>query len=320
MDSEATREILWQIPQEYRTTMYVLLFVGMAVFFYGATRKILAIKGKRPFPELFPKKLNFKSFGQAIFFQGKIMRSPFIGICHALIFYGFIILWIATDLVAIHFDSPFKVFTGPVYIIISFLADFAGLAILIGITLAYYRRYIKKPEKLSAKHPNQEKLMYLFLFLLVVLGFALEGIRIWAQGMPEGEATWSPLGYALAIPLSWFSFNEASMATVYQLTWLVHMINTMVFFAIIPFTKFFHMISAPISALITPSRRTAILGPMDFEDEQAESFGLSDIKDLTFKTTLGCGRLRRVRSLYNGMSGPHCRTATQPQNDYNKNA
>ena len=36
---------------------------------------------------------------------------------------------LATDLVAIHFDTPFKVYKGPVYIIVSFLADFGALAL-----------------------------------------------------------------------------------------------------------------------------------------------------------------------------------------------
>ena len=55
----------------------------------------------------------------------------------------------------------------------------AGVAILIGLgAFAYKRRYIDKLEKLSATKPNQEKVMYAFLFALVIMGYVIEGVRI----------------------------------------------------------------------------------------------------------------------------------------------
>ena len=75
----------------------------------------------------------------------------------------------------------------------SFAADMAGIAILIGLGLAYKRRYIDRPEKLSSSRPNQEKVMYGFLIALVVLGYLIEGVRILGTGMPIGEKTWALL-------------------------------------------------------------------------------------------------------------------------------
>ncbi len=119
-----------------------------------------------------------------------------------MIYYGFVILLIATELVAIHADTPLKVYQGSTYIVVSFLADFAGIAILIGLGLAYKRRYIEKPDYLSATNPNRELFMYAMLFSLVFLGYIIEGFRIYGAGMPEGEKLWSPIGYALAGALS----------------------------------------------------------------------------------------------------------------------
>ena len=120
----------------------------------------------------------------------------------------FLILWIATDLVAIHYDTPFKIFKGTLYIVVSFLADMAGIAILIGLGFAYKRRYIDKLEKLSATKPNQEKTMYAFLVALVLLGYLIEGVRILGTGMPIGEKTWAPVGFALATVFKSFNLSD----------------------------------------------------------------------------------------------------------------
>lgn len=155
----ATREIFWNIPHSYKLTMYALFFISMGIFVYGFYKKfqfVLGGKSLREFKGELLDKLNWKSFFQTIFFTGKVPRSKDVFKFHSLIYFGFIILWIATDLVAIHADTPFKIYKGWVYIIISFLADIAGVAILIGLSMAYYRRYIKKPDYLSATKPSRE--------------------------------------------------------------------------------------------------------------------------------------------------------------------
>ena len=78
------------------------------------------------------------------------------------------------------------------------------------------------------------------------------------------------------------------------------MANTMVFVALIPYSKFSHMFYIPLNALVTPKRRGGVLSPMDFEDESAETFGLGQLSDLTPKNKLDllacveCGRCTQV--------------------------
>ena len=139
-----TREIMWNIPSYMKTSMYVLLVVSLIVMIKGFYDRFQSVGlGKRKnWRGILPKNLNWKNFFKTILFQGKIGRHKSVGIIHALIFYGFVILWIATDLVAIHADTPFKIYQGNLYIIVSFLADIAGIMILIGLGAAFYRRYI----------------------------------------------------------------------------------------------------------------------------------------------------------------------------------
>lgn len=278
--------------------MYVLMFVALGVMAKGLYDKykwISAGKGK-----LLPEKFNVKNFIDTIFFTGKVPRDGKVGVFHSLIYYGFVILLIATELVAIHADTPMKVYQGWTYIIISFLADFAGIAILLGLVLAYKRRYINKPDYLSATNPNRELFMYGMLFSLIFLGYVIEGFRIYGAGMPEGEKTWSPIGYFIATLVGSSGMGEQSLANTYKGLWMFHMVNTMVFIASISYSKFLHIVLAPVSALITPFRRGAVMLPMDFEDETAETFGLGKASETTAKmrfdtqSCVECGRCTQV--------------------------
>ncbi len=295
-----TREILWNIPFSFKVTMYTLFAISLVILAKGIYEKYLYVTDGKGIKPLLPNKLNWKSFLTTSFLTGKVPRRPNVAFFHSMIFYGFVILWIATDLVAIHYDTPFKVFQGTTYIVISFLADIAGVFILLGLGLAYHRRYVKKPDYLSSTKPNQELFMYLMLISLVVVGFILEGIRIYGTGMPVGEKSWAPIGWMLATIFQNIKLEDSTWANLYRFVWFFHMLNTMVFVASIGYTKFFHIFSLPLNALLTPPRRGGVLNPMNFEDETKESFGLSDLKDLTAKNRMDmiscveCGRCSQV--------------------------
>lgn len=291
----ASREILWNIPATYQFIMYGLFLASLGVLLWKLRETFRWIKGSSN-EKLFPESLQWVPFFKTLLLQGKLPRRAAVARFHALIFYSFLILTIATELVAIHSDTPFKVFQGTTYIVISFLADIAGVLILAGLVFAFRRRYIEKPTHLSATRPGQEKTMYGFLAALVITGFLLEGLRILGTGMPSGEVVWSPVGWVFALLFAGISASDAAISVTHQYLWLFHMILTMAFVAAIGFTKFSHMIFAPLGALITPKYRGAVLEPMDFEDEDAESFGLEKVSGLTPKqrfdtvVCVECGR------------------------------
>lgn len=301
---EATREIMWAIPPSYKMAMYALFAASLCIMGWGFYQKLqFILEGKGP-KALLPGQLNWKSFFATALFTGKTHRKRDVAVFHGMIFWGFVILWIATDLVAIHYDTPFKVFQGTTYIVISLLADLAGIILLIGLGLAFYRRYIKRPDYLTATRPYSELWMYLQLCNLVIVGYIIEGLRILGTGMPIGEKTWAPIGWALAECFHSLTLSDESLATYYRSIWFYHMVSTMVFVASLGLTKFSHIIMAPLSALITPKRRGAVLLPMDFDDEHAETFGLGKVSELTPKqrfdtqVCVECGRCTQVCPAY----------------------
>ena len=299
----ASREIMWNIPYAFKIIMYVSFFVSVSVMIAGFYKKIKFITrggGVEELDGLMPAKLQWGRFWHNLLLTGKVKRYLRVGVFHSLIFYGFLILWIATDLVAIHYDTPFKVFQGTTYIVISFLADIAGLMILIGIAMAYHRRYIEKPKYLSATKPKQEMFMYRMLVALVVIGYFIEGLRILGSGMPSGEAQWAPIGWGLALLFGKLGLSDTTLAYSYRTLWFLHMANTMVFVGALGWSKLSHIFMLPFAALVTPRRRGAVLNPMNFENENAETFGLGKLSELTMKNNLDlltcveCGRCTQV--------------------------
>ncbi len=301
MDSmEASRQVMWMIPFWMKALMYASLLPATYFFIQGLIPKYKFVVGGKSPKDIFPKQLNIKSFLTTVFYQGKVPRDGFVNVFHSMIFWGFITLFIATELVAIHADTPFKVFTGTTYKVVSFLADVGGLFVLLGIGLAYYRRYVQKKQFLSATRPQQEKFMYAMLIALVVIGYFLEAIRIFVTNMPEGERFWSPVGYTFAAIVGSLGLGQEFLAGAYKTLWLLHMLNTMAFVATLTHTKFFHILILPFNALLTPPRRGAVLQPMDFANENAETFGLGKTSELTMKMKLDtlacveCGRCTQV--------------------------
>lgn len=300
---EATREIMWMIPFWMKVAMYGSLVVATLFFVQGLVPKYKYVtNGVADWHQkLIPKEgLNWSNFLRTIFYQGKVQRDTYVGIFHSMIFYGFLTLFIATELVGIHADTPFKVYTGTTYKVISFLADVGGLLVLLGIGLAYYRRYVKKMQYLSATRPNQEKFMYAMLIALIVVGYFLEAIRIYVSNMPPGERFWSPIGYTFAAVIGSLGLGQNVLINSYQSLWMFHMINTMAFVASLSHSKFFHIMVLPFNALLTPPRRGAILAPLDFANENAETFGLGKGSETTMKMRLDtlacveCGRCTQV--------------------------
>src|SRR3989339_200207 len=114
-------------------------------------------------------------------------------------------------------------------------------------------------------------------------GLLLEAIRINQTGMMWGDSIWSPVGYFIAALIGPLDGKENIVITIYRVLWMEHMLSTMLFLAFLPCTKFFHTLLAPFNALITPSRQGAILLPMNFENENAETFGLGKVSELTVK-------------------------------------
>lgn len=274
------RDTFWAISSDYKIMLYVLAAIAMGIFFYGFYRRYrLWKKGVKEKISWDDVKTNFHYFFKMTVEQKKIKRDRLYGFMHRFTSYGFVILFIGTVLVVIDYDFKIPLLRGNFYRIYELVLDVFGVLFLIGLLLAMVVRARKKRPRLRNGLADQAFL--LLLFLIGVGGYIIEGIRL--AETQVSHAVWSPVGYGLSV-----LFQDQLLFSVkyYPIWWLSHAILAFILIAIIPYTKLFHFITAPINILFQPVKRTGKVGIpynlMDMTEEQRyESMRIEGVNAIT---------------------------------------
>ena len=181
-----TREILWNVPTWARALMYIL-FLAAAVFcVLGIARRVRSWRRGREAGEAVSPGKAWRRLWRDAVLQVRIWRSGAAGLGHALVFWGFLVLFLGTCIVAVEDYGSWLLgrehlfFTGTFYLGVSFALEVFGIFFLLGLVLALSRR--KSGARLRPLSRPVD-LAVLWLFLVIGLsGFATEGLRIAAAG------------------------------------------------------------------------------------------------------------------------------------------
>lgn len=193
-----------------------------------------------------------------IAFGAKIIKGDIIaGVMHLMIFWGFIILFIGTTILAIH-EHLIKFIEGKFYIVFSFAMETGGLLLFLGLLFAFFRRYVQRIERLQ--NHTEDLLVLLTLLLVVCSGFFLEALRI-AQG-PHDWERWSYVGWFLKDLTS----KEFALA-FYPYTWWIHASLSLIFLTLIPLTKLFHILAGPVSIYLQNLPRERVTEQTEIAEE-----------------------------------------------------
>ena len=315
--SEISRETYLGISSVEYAIFYLLATITVAVFLVGCYRRVA--RYTQGDADEFPRvndlaRRTVEATKIALSNEKQFNRDLYGGLMHAFILWGFLTLFIATlillveDWVAVRiFDTSF--WFGDFYLTYQFIVDAMGLLFVVGVGMAMYRRYWVRNERLWGRHTSNEDDIFLWtLFLLGVGGFVLEGLRIYATGMPEHEVV-SFVGYAIAMiceaaGLETLGATEAGLnggglnaENLHWLAWWSHSLLAFFFIAWIPFAKPFHMLSSFANVLTRDEKAGARLPgvPADLDATNAES-----IDDFTWRELLDqdactkCGRCSSV--------------------------
>ncbi len=306
--TEVTRETYYGISSVEKVLFYFLAAVAILVFLYGVYARFAryADGDDDPFPRLDAVSSRVASATKIVLTNEKqFNRDLYGGLMHAFIFWGFLTLLIATSILA--FDEyAFGTVTdasfwyGDFYLGYQFMVDAMGLLFVVGVGMAMYRRYWVRKVRLWGRHTSIEDDIFIWLlFVLGVGGFALEGIRIYATGMPEWEVV-SFVGWGIAMGLAALEpmgMTESLADSMHWWAWWSHSIFAFVFIAWIPYAKPFHMLSSFANVIVRdPKAGQRLPGvPADLDATNAES-----IDDFTWKELLDqdactkCGRCSSV--------------------------
>jgi Fe-S oxidoreductase/nitrate reductase gamma subunit len=199
-------------------------------------------------------------------------------------FWSFFLLFIGTLLIVAQADFTdlffgVKFLKGNFYLGFSLVLDLAGLAaigMLLGLAV---RRYLIRPEGLTTK--GDDALMHGLLLAILVTGFVIEGARMAVTEMGTPLALWSPVGLAVAKLLG--PIGEPGLRTLHAGLWWFHLLLALAFVAVIPYSKFRHILTTSANAFLADLGPTGKLTSINLEDESTEKFGASEVTDLRWK-------------------------------------
>lgn len=313
-----TREVLWGIPHGLEILWYAIAVASTIVFAYGVARPIAKyLHGRRDFlPPRTELARRLRTATRAVGTHATIKRrAKLAGLAHSGIFYGFVVLFIGTIILAVNTDITerffgWRFFEGDFYLGYSFILDILGLAFVLGLVYMVVRRAFLRPRRLDytrpdrePDHPQQNRKLYkrgdwLFiggLLYLGVTGYLLEGVRI-AMESPGYDLA-NPVGWGAAQMFGWM--GNGPQGTVRHILWWTHGLVAVGLVAAIPFTKAQHMLSSYTSLVLRDPKAGKRLRaiPEERADEPAGYAKLSDFS-LTHLLQLDactkCGKCHEV--------------------------
>ena len=308
---EVTRKTFWLISTHEKALFYFLATVAVVVFAYGTYDRFARYaRGTDDwFDRLDDLPGRIAAAAKIVGSNEKQFNRDLVGgLMHAFILWGFLALLIATTILFI--DEWYRVLTialgdrqsfwvGDFYLSYQLVTDALGLLFVAGLSIAIWRRYVARTDRLHGKHTDwEDDFLVWSLFALGAGGFLLEGLRIVGSGeaIPTVEPV-SFVGTATALGLAGLGVDASMAAAMYPLAWWSHALLAFLFIAAIPYAKPFHMLSSFANVVTRDEKAGARLPgvPADLDATNAES-----IDDFSWKELLDqdactkCGRCSSV--------------------------
>jgi Fe-S oxidoreductase/nitrate reductase gamma subunit len=324
----ATREVLFNVGHWLRWLLYLATGIVFAIIAYGPVRRSELWRIGRPdkrWDRVFERAKVFLLYGIG---QGRMPNDLYASVMHLFIFWGWVVLFIGTLLIAIHADLVYYL-EGRVYLAYSAILDLFGLLAFIGLSMALGRRYLMRPPRLRLGSLWDDVFLLWLMLAIVLTGFFLEGLRIAAHELAGGEfeahgaafqrdlgltdgvskeavanpdwAPWSPVGFVFAKFFEGLGFSESQMLSLHKVMWWTHLPMALFWTAWIGYGKISHIILGSANVFMRDLRTPkglipgSALAPIrDFET--AESFGAGRLVDFTWKqladvdVCVRCGR------------------------------
>jgi Fe-S oxidoreductase len=226
------------------------------------------------------------------------------GVMHALIFWGFIVLFptiIMAMIGAVDRDATLPWLGHQGWF--AFLVDLFALLVLLSVGAAFFIRKVQRPARFEGSHMGEAD------FILAMIAGIVTTLLLWhatriALGLNEWPASWSPVANALS---NLFGGGDGTKVLERVFVW-AHVLLILSFLAYLPYSKHLHIITAVVNVFFGRTGARGRLEPLVFDDpdvpEDEIRLGSGTLTDMTWKqmvdtaTCTECGRCQDVCPAY----------------------
>jgi Fe-S oxidoreductase len=235
--------------------------------------------------------------------QSKLLQRLGPGLMHAVIFWGFLVLF-PTILIAMigavdpHATLPWLGAQGWY----ALMVDVFAVLVAVGVIAAFFIRKVQRPKRFVGSHRGEADLILAWIAGIVVSLLLWHASQI-ALGLNDYPRGWAPVSNLISNALtgSWVTVLE-------RVAVWAHVLLILGFLVYLPYSKHLHILIAAINVFFGRTRARGRLEPVVFEkagmaDEDVR-FGTATVRDMTWKQMVDtmscteCGRCQDVCPAY----------------------
>lgn len=307
----------------------IATILTLGIFSWTALRFYSWFKFTKPFP-INDYGKRFKLMMAVAFGQTKIFRFPFVGILHALVFWGFCVILIGS--IEMIIDGVFGTdrslgFLGLFYDVITASGDIFAAIIAVAILIFLGRRLflnLKRFTGVEMKHISHLD-ANIALTLILLLMISLIGMNVYYyilhSQLPDFVGSYPISKYIVRTFVNFHQVNVNTMHSMHEFYWWSHILLIFLFANVLPYSKHFHVfmsvpnvflsrleplgylynmpeITKEVKLMMNPE--TAFAAPAEGSETAVSRFGVKDVEDITWKsymdslTCTECGRCTSV--------------------------
>jgi Fe-S oxidoreductase len=238
--------------------------------------------------------LGDRLWGVAVFVLGqkRLLRWPFSGVAHFLIFWGFVILNLeilqaGLEALVPPLNLEQQHWWGP----IAFLQDLLAAAVLTGLALAALNRYVLRPRRFRGSHQRDATVILVLIALVILTQLGIYGTQI-AAGTDQ-VVNLRPVSDAVAG--LFLGFHGEAISAWHEFFLWFHLVLIASFLVYLAHSKHLHILTALPNVFFRDLEPAGAHLPL-LDIEHAEHFGVSKVDQLTWKQELDlatcteCGR------------------------------
>jgi Fe-S oxidoreductase len=273
-----------------------LFLVATLLFLLQMARHLRVFAAARPSAVLDHPGSRLGLFVRHALVQVRMFRDPGVGVMHAVIFWGFVVLTIGTvDRIFFGIVEGLvgDVLGGWPWRILLAVQSVAAAAVLVAVGVALVRRLVVRPQRLTLSRDG----LVILLLIGGVVGTELVADALLIARHADPDASWALAAAALSTPIEaiggWFGPLTVDRALV--AAFWANVVLVSVFLAYLPRSKHLHIVTAVFNTAFGKLRPRGQLPDMDLEAEAA-TFGVRSVADLGWKDLLDgftcteCGR------------------------------